>query len=486
VALVPLTIPPGYAGDNTEYQGKGRVTAGNLVRWYGVQLGPVPGSRVRASSAVTGKCRRILPWRDDNGGRLISLATEQQLAIQNSAGDLFDITPAGLTAGEADAIAAIGYGAGPYGSYAYGIPRPDTGDLTPATVCDLDTWGQYLLFVSPADGRLFLWQLDTAVDAAVVAAAPTNLTGALVTEQDFVFAFAGRTVAWCDQRDITTWTPSATNQAGDQDLQTQGQIIGGIRLGPQALILTDVDAHAANYLGPPFIYGFNRVGHGCGAISKGCAVSSGQRAAWWGKSQFWAYDGAVQPLPCAVWDTLQADLNSAQKSKITGYHNVQNGEFWWHYPSTQSTECDSYVFWNYRANYWAMGRLARTAASEAAVFNYPLAVGTDGKVYEHEVPGVEWDSSPYADVIVELGSGDRVMKCTGIVGDEKTVGDCEVSGATRAYPNSPEVAFTSAILAAGATDIRFSGRQARLRFSFSDAEARLGTVRLDLMPGGRR
>jgi hypothetical protein len=484
--FLSLVLPPGLAGNNTEYQGKGRYTGMNLVRWYGSQLGPIPGSRTRSVNAVTGIGRRLLPWTDNNGGRLIAIASELGFFIQNSAGQQFDITPADLVAGAADASAAVGYGFGPYGAYAYGVPRPDTGDVSPATVCDLDTWGQYLLLLSPADGRLFQWQLDTAAKAAVVSGAATNLTGMCVAEQGFVLVFAGRTVTWPDQRDLTTWTAAATNQAGDQDLQTQGQIICGVRVGPQVLILTDVDAHAANYLGPPFVYGFNRVGFGCGAISKGCAVSSGQRVVWWGRSQFWSYDGVTQPVPCEVWDDLQADLNLSQRSKITGYHNAQNGEFWWFYPSTASTEIDSYVFWNYRGGYWATGRMARVSASEAPMFSYPLAVGTDGKVYEHEVPGLEWPTQPYADAIVELGEGDRVMKVHGIVGDEKTVGQCALSGAVRFFPGGPEYPFAGATLGAGRTDLRFTGRQARLRFTFSDAAARLGTPRLDYTLGGRR
>jgi hypothetical protein len=483
---LPLALPPGFARNNTEYQSKGRWHTGDLVRWYGAQLGPIPGSRSRSDSAVTGKCRRMRVWTDNTATRWIGLATEQQFAVQNSAGDLFDITPADLTAGNADATAATGYGAGPYGSYAYGVPRPDTGTLTPATVCSVEPWGQYALFVSPADGRLFQWQLDTGTKAAAVAGAPTSLTGVVVAGQRFVMTYAGRTVTWCDQGDITTWSAAATNQAGDQDLETSGQIVTGVRLGPQVLFLTDVDAHAANYLGPPFIWGFDKVGHGCGAISAGCAASSGAQVAWWGRNQFWIYDGAVRPLPCDVWDDLQADLNPSQHSKISAYHNAQNGEFWWFYPSTMDTENDSYVFWSYRGGYWAMGRMARTAAAEAPTFNFPLAVGTDGLVYEHEVAGLEWADSPYADMIVELGDGDRVMKVSAIVGDEKTVGQCTVSGGTRLYPGADEAAIAETALTSALTPLRFSGRQARLRFAFTDAAARLGAPRLVVQAGGRR
>ena len=46
----------------------------------------------------------------------------------------------------------------------------------------------------------------------------------MVTEERFVFAFGAggdpRKIAWSDREDNDTWTPAATNEAGDIQIQT--------------------------------------------------------------------------------------------------------------------------------------------------------------------------------------------------------------------------------------------------------------------------
>ena len=47
---------------------------------------------------------------------------------------------------------------------------------------------------------------------------------------------------------------AVTNEAGDQELATSGQIMAGIRTRGGTLIITDTDgAHLAQYQGPPLM-----------------------------------------------------------------------------------------------------------------------------------------------------------------------------------------------------------------------------------------
>jgi hypothetical protein len=128
---------------------------------------------------------------------------------------------------------------------------------------------------------------------------------------------------------------------------------------------------------------------------------------------------------------VQANLNTAQASKITTLHNGKYGEIWWFYPSTGSTENDSYVFWDYRNDTWGIGTLARLCGVDSDVFTYPIAIDASGQAYEHEV-GSSYDSvSPYVRFgPVELGAGDQVMRVAGIVPDEGTQGTSDVSFTT--------------------------------------------------------
>ena len=491
--FLPIEPPPGVFRNGTEYQSAGRWRDANLVRWYGRQLGPIGGWRARSNNAASGKARAILPWKTLGAGRWIGIGSHTGLHVQNSAGQLFDITPAGFVAGAADETAGTGFGLSAFGGGSFGTPRRDTGAGTPALVWDLDTWGQYLVGCASSDGRIHQWTLDTGTPAEPVAGAPTGCLGVVVTEQGFMMALGAggdpRKVQWSDQQDNTSWTPGPTNQAGDIDLVTGGAIVKAVKLGPLILVLTDLDAHIGRYLGLPYVYEFERVGYGCGAMSKGCAVAMGQQAVWWSKSGFWIYDGATRPIECEVFDFLTRNLNQGQKSKINGFHNAQYGEVWWFYPSASSADNDSYVSWDYRRDHWNIGAVGRLCAAEPSVFKWPLAIDAAGLCYEHEVGNAYDGALPFAETApFELGGGDQVMLCRGLVADEASAGQAVLGFRTRLYPNADDIVVPDVTLTgAGRADVRFSGRQATMRVAqASSADWRFGRVRLDLQAGGGR
>ena len=491
--LLAIEPQPGVFRNGTEYEAAGRWFDASLVRWYGRQLGPVGGWRKRSPNAVSGQARAILPWKRDGATRWIAVGTHLGLFVQNAAGQVSDITPSDFVAGAADESVNTGFGAGVFGAKGFGTPRPDTASDTPALVWDLDLFGEVLVGCAPSDGRLLEWNGDPAVKAQPIANAPTGCLGVAVTEQGFVMALGAgggpRTVRWSDQGDRTQWTPSASNQAGEVELATAGALVRAVKLGPALLVLTDLDAHVGSYIGLPFVFGFQRAGHGCGALSKGCAVTMGQQAAWWSTSGFWLFDGAVHPIECEIWDHLIRNLNTGQRSKITSFHNSEFGEAWWFYPSGANTAVDSYVYWDYRRNHWGIGELARTCAVEAGVFKYPLAMDSNGYCFEQEVGDAYDGATPFAETgPIELGDGDQVMRCLGLIPDEATAGQASVTFKTRPYPDAAETVLgETALTAAGRVDLRFTARQARMRVSGSGGPGwRFGRARLDLQVGGQR
>ena len=206
-----------------------------------------------------------------------------------------------------DAFSFTGYGGSNFGAYAYGIARPDTVKIDPATSWDLESWGEYLLACNEDDGKIYEWQLDTAAVATVLSNAPTSNRGIVVTEERFLFALGAggnpRKVQWSDREDNNLWTPAATNEAGDLELNTSGALMKGMTVRGQTLLLTTRDAHVANYIGPPYVYGIERVGTSCGLAAKQAAVVVDAGAFWMGVNSFYTYTGgAVQELPCDVAD----------------------------------------------------------------------------------------------------------------------------------------------------------------------------------------
>lgn len=496
--LVSLKVPPGVYRQGTEYQSQGRYYDADLVRWFEGTLRPVGGWRVyktanNSSVTVMGKARGIHTWRANNADRYGAIGTHTNLyAIGSNIAATQDITPTGIVAGFADNNINTGYGGGAYGLNTYGTPRTSQNITQFATTWAMDNFGEFLVAVQSEDGRLFYWDLLTATAVPVVATSgtvPTGNKGVLVTDERFVFLLqAGgnrRRIAWSDQENLFNWNITATTQAGDFELATSGEIMTALKVRGQTLILTSTDAHVASYLGPPLVYGFERIGDGCGCVSRNGAVVADKLAFWMNDNGFFAYDGFVRNIPSDVGDFVFGRINRGQLNKVWAVHNNDFGEVTWYYPA--GMEVDSYVTYNYRENHWSVGSMVRTIGVDNSVFPVPLRVGDDGVLYEHEI-GFAYDSrTPFAQTgPLEFETGDRVAMVKYLYPDEKTQGQVQARFATRFYPNSAEYPFGPYQMA-NPTSVRFTGRQVAMRVEgIVGADWRVGNPRIDIELGGMR
>ena len=490
--LIPLNIPAGQYRNGTEYQSQGRWRDANLIRWHEGALRPVGGWRQRGSVDLDGVTRTMIAWEDNSAGRRVAFGTYNKLYAMTSSNTVSEITPVGFTAGRQDSTSFTGYGGNVYGTSLYGLPAEDSGTILPATTWSLENWGEYLLANTSDDGKIYQWQLNAATPAAVLSNAPTNCSGMMVTEERFVFAFGAggnpRKVAWSDREDNNTWTPAATNEAGDIEIQTNGTILKGLRTRGQSLILTDQDAHTATYSGPPFVYGFERVGTSCGLIAANAAASIDEGVVWMGQRSFFIYaGGSVRDLPCEVADYVFSDMNNDQRSKVHAVVNSRFNEIWWFYPSASGIECDSYVAFDYAENIWTTGTIDRTAGVDRGVFRQPFWIAADGILYEQEIGFDYGGQSPFAETgPIALGVGENVMAVRGMIPDENTLGDVNATFKTRFYPTDTERDYGPYSMA-NPTSLRFTGRQIRMRVTGNtSSDWRVGIMRLDAVAGGRR
>jgi hypothetical protein len=490
--LVPIDLPPGVWRNGTEAQGRGRFRDCDLVRWTDGTLRPMGGWETHSQTPVTGSARAMIAWVDNAGARWIAIGTHSGLYVMNRAGELFDVTPEGLSVGSPAAVVGGGYGFSGYGDGDFGEPGTDPAIVGDATVWSLDTFGQYLIGTNASDGKLYKWELDTGSPAIELADAPEHNRALVTTEEGFIFALGAdgdpRVVRWADQQSDSAWAPDPTVQAGSFPLQTTGRLMCGKRIRGGTLLLTDQDAYLAAYQGPPLIYGFDRVGTGCGVISQGAAVVGGDAlVAWMGRSGFWTYDGAARPLACEVSDYVFGDFNRTQASLVTGLYSPTFGEITWFYPSAGSSECNRYVRWNHRENHWAVGRLSRTCGAPEGVFPHPLMCGADGTVHAHET-GFDYDGAePYAETgPIEFGNGDRVFTALALIPDENSLGSVEATFHGRFNPTAEETVF-GPYAPNTRTDVRFTTRQARMRLTGeTGTDWRVGAFRLEVTMGGLR
>jgi len=454
---------------------------------------PVGGWTVRKSSAFAYAPRAMISYLDNDSDEHMAAGTYEKLYYVNPSLTVTDITPSsGFTSGSLNGALNLGYGGGFMGSTNYGRAPTSSGVYAEATTWSLDTWGEYLLGVSSTDGKLLEWQGNPSANAAVVANAPVDNLAMVVTEERFVFCLGAggnpRKVAWSDKENNTLWSAAATNEAGDMELQTNGQIMCGVRMRGATLILTSEDAHLATYSGAPFVYGFQRVGTACGIASRKAAVAIDEGAFWMGKKGFYTFNGSTATeIACEVADYVFDDLNPSQVSKVYAVHNSQFGEIWWFYPSASANENDRYVTFDYKEGHWATGVIDRTAGVDQGIFVNPIWSDASGNLYNQETGYTHGSVKPYAESgSISLGNGDTIMKVSKLIPDERTQGQVEVTFKTRFHPNDSETSHGAYTLS-NPTDVRFTGRQVRVKIQgTANDNWRSGIMRIDAVPGGRR
>ncbi len=108
-------------------------------------------------------------------------------------------------------------------------------------------------------------------------------------------------------------------------------------------------------------------------------------------------------------------------------------------------------------------------------------------VFEHEIGDDRGSEVPYLESgPFEIAEGDRIMNIHGLIPDEKTLGDVELTMFTSFFPTQAETENGPYTLAAP-TDLRLSARQVRLRIDqVRETDWRVGTQRLALTPAGKR
>lgn len=488
--FIDLALPAGFHRSGTDLQSAGRWRDGSLVRWRDGALMPVGGWQERADF-TSGIYRGAMAWEDNSGDRWLAVGSHNALKVSTLAGVVSTITPGSMTTGNVSASLNTGFGGGAFGVGTFGTPRQTT-TYSEATTWSMAPWGEYLLACSSADGKIYEWQLDTATAAAAVTNAPTGCVAVLTTPERFVFALGAggdpRKVQWSDREANTTWTPAATNEAGDQVLDGVGAIMCGINVPGETLILTDSEAHLATYVGPPFVYGFRRAGNACGVISRKAVAATDSGAIWMGRKGFFVYQGGtVEELPCEVQDYVFSDLNAAQVSKAFAVANGLYGEVWFFFVSQSATEIDKYVAYNYRDGFWTIGSLSRTCGIDRGAFPQPVWLATDSVAYDQEVGLSYGGASIYAESgPIMLGQGQNVVTAQELHPDEKTAGDVMFTFKVRNYPNESEASF-GPYTAANPVDLRFTGRQIRMRADGASlADWRVGAPRLRVADRGRR
>jgi len=503
MTLIPIQFPAGLERNNTPYDTPGAWWDTNLVRWQSGSIMPVLGNQRLTSSALNGAVRKIFVYRDNNNGRNVLVGTDNKL-YSDQGSSYADITPASFVP-----LSSIGTGGGygtfNYGKYTYGTARAAPSPIfSPMAYWTFGNWGQDVILTANTDGRLFYYTTSTSSTApTVISTAPTGNNSVLVTDERHVMCIgqgggggSTRRVAWSSREDYTDWNfASTTNTAGYLDLTTKTPLLRGFKVKEGVLIFSLTDIYLASYVGTPYIYGFQRLSDTEMFHPDGVATFNG-KAVWLTRLGFQIYSGGfVQPLDCPILNDIMGELDpSYGPTRIHAAHNGVFPEAWFFYATNGNTEANRYVIWNYQENWWAWGYMNRSAMAPADTFKYPYMGASDGNMYQHEIgytdSGVSRVGQVYAETgALGLGNGDKTVEVRQVIpGTGTGYSNLQVSFYSHMTPEGPERTFGPySPRSNGYTDVRVSGREARIRFTASqDADFGIGKVRMDVSEGSGR
>jgi hypothetical protein len=295
-----------------------------------------------------------------------------------------------------------GYSDGGYSSGISGGTTYQTGTEITATDWTLDNFGEILIACPKGGGIYYYDPTGSFLNASIISTAPPFNGGIFVSmAQQIVVAYASSIhqgvgyqqqpllVAWSDVSNFFQWTALATDQAGNDTLSPGSVIVGGIAASNQNLLWTDLDLWAMSYIGPPDVFGFNKIGGGMGLASPAAMQQLRGSVYWIGQSNFYSYtSNGAAVLPCPVWDAVFQNLNEGFLSNIRSMPNTPFNEAGWLYPSAASAsgECDSYAKLNITEpnTPWDIGPMPRSAWTDQSVLGSPIGASPQGFIYQHE------------------------------------------------------------------------------------------------------
>lgn len=288
---------------------------------------------------------------------------------------------------------------GSYGSTGWGDATAGggTGVGQQMRIWTQDNYGQDLV-LAHRGGPIYYWTNNTSTWAPadeLVTDVPIVGTNQVVVSDvsRFVIAmgcnqfgsgtFNPMLVRWSDQEDPNTWTPAITNQSGEQLLSNGSYIMQAKKSRQEILIWTDSAIYSMQYLGPPYVWGFQLLMDNISIIGPNAAIVVNNVAYWMGIDKFYSYSGVVQTLPCALRQYIFDDISFDQRFQTVAGTNEGYNEVWWLYVSQSEVNAatsenripvnDRYVIYNHLERVWYYGTLRRTFWLDSGLQQYPLS-----------------------------------------------------------------------------------------------------------------
>jgi hypothetical protein len=408
-----------------------------------------------------------------------------------------------------------------------------------------DNFGEDLL-IAPRGGSVYYWDATTGVSvrALLLNTASTNagFAGQFVPNttnqiigssiQRFAICFGANPydpvlpnsvfdpllVRWSDQENPFDWVPAATNQSGEYRLNIGSFIVCAKSTRQEILVWSDAAIYSMQYLGPPYVWGFQLLQDNISIISPNASITVNNVTYWMGTDKFFSYTGRVETLPCTLWQFVFDDINKDQAFQVFAGSNESYNEIWWFYCSQNSNTVDKYIIYNYLERVWSYGTMNRTAWLDSGLRQYPMAAYPVGnKILFHEANVDDVSGLTPAPIAAYIQSSDfdigdghnfgfvwRILPDITFNGSNvnqptvtMTLRPRQNSGTPYGTADNPQVASTQNYTSRNTYEVqefdgqvytRLRARQMSFRIESTGLGVawQLGSPRIDIRPDGRR
>jgi hypothetical protein len=351
-------------------------------------------------------------------------------------------------------VQGTGWGAGTWGRGGWGSAATSSVTGQVLRTWGHDNFGENLVFNINGDG-IYYWQKNTSFPRAVALSSlsgasdtPTLGNQVMVSDNDrhvIVFGSNGTYSASTGAYTLGAIDPlnirfsnvsidsnnpadfneaSSVTSAGSLRIGTGSYIVTAVETKQEIVVFTDVSLHSMKYIGAPNTFGIFMLSDNISIASTNAAISVDDTVFWMGNGEFYTYSGVVQTLPCDVKDYIFSNINQQQLEKIFCGASINYSEIWWFYPSTSSSENDSYVVYNYQQKIWYIGTMNRTAWTHKNAGIYPIAASTDHAAYLHEYGTDDGSTNPPSAITAyiessgqDIGDGEKFVSIWRIIPD---------------------------------------------------------------------
>jgi hypothetical protein len=268
---------------------------------------------------------------------------------------------------------------------------------------------------------------------------PSTKGGVAPTTQDPLL------IRWSDQENPAIWYPEATNQAGSYRLSHGSTIVNTLQTRQEILVWTDTALYSMQYLGPPYVWGFQIMADNISIMSPNSAAVANNVTYWMGTDKFYMYSGRVETLPCTLRQYVYDDINLDQSYQAFASTNEGYNEIWFFYCSAGSDVVDKYVVFNHLERTWYYGTLSRTAWLDTPLRGQPLSTGYSAPVFTASISGTTMTVTNISSIAGGLSVGMEITG-TGVTPNTTITAFGSGTGSTGTYTLSNSMTVASSTL----------------------------------------